>query len=178
MMIRRGRLLRELVPGFHVDLNAPADEVVPTLCANGAVMLVRREGFVALGGFDETMFMDFEDLDLGWRAWVRGWPSVHVPDAVVRHRVAAVTSAAILPKRLASSHHNLLRFALKCLPVRDAARVVVAEVLRLGPHPRIVTPALVRVARELPAIIRARRAEPAGDAFLQWSLAGMPTTRR
>ena len=53
-------------------------------------MLVRRERLLELGGFDETFFMDFEDLDLCWRAWLRGWASVYVPDAVVRHRVGAV----------------------------------------------------------------------------------------
>ena len=42
---------------------------------NGAAMLVRRSLFLELGGFDETFFMEWEDLDLCWRAWLRGWPT-------------------------------------------------------------------------------------------------------
>jgi len=137
-------------------------------------MLVRREMFVELGGFDETFFMEWEDLDLCWRAWLRGWPTVYVPAATVRHRVGAVTSTQALPKRLASSHHNLIRFALKCLPPAAAARVVIGEVLRLPAHPRIVAPALLAISRELPEILRLRHRTRPSAAHLRWLLAGMP----
>jgi hypothetical protein len=36
--------------------------------------------------FDETFFMDCEDVDLGLRGRVVGWRCRYVPDAVVRHR--------------------------------------------------------------------------------------------
>ena len=172
--LRRGPLLRQPLPGFRLDLGVPAHAVVATLSANGGAMLVRRERMLELGGFDETMFMDFEDLDLCWRAWLRAWPSVYVPDAVVRHRVGAVTSAAALERRLASSHHNLLRFALKCLPARDTLRVLAGEVLRLPRHPQLVVPALAQIARELPDIVRARRATRPSTDFTRWVLDGMP----
>ena len=68
---------------------------MPTVTANGACMLVRASMLLELGGFDETFFMDFEDIDLCWRAWLRGWESVYVPDAWVRHRVGAVTTTAV-----------------------------------------------------------------------------------
>lgn len=172
--IRRGRLYRELLPGFTLDLLAPAAETVPTLCANGGAMLVRREQLLELGGFDETFFMDLEDIDLCWRAWLQGWPSVYVPDAWLRHRVGAVTSSSILPRRLRSSHHNLLRFALKCFPAREAARVLAGEVARLPAHPTLITPALWRVLRELPEIFAQRQAISPRQDFVDWALAGMP----
>ena len=65
--------MREYLPGLHLDPVVPADRVAATVCANGAAMLVRRAQFAALGGFDETFFMEWEDLDLCWRAWARGW---------------------------------------------------------------------------------------------------------
>jgi hypothetical protein len=175
--MRRGPLLHQLVPGFVVDLRAPASGIVPTVCTNGGAMMVRREPLLALGGFDETFFLDFEDLDLGWRAWLRGWASVHVPDAVVRHRVAAATSIvpeAVRRQRLVSSHHNLMRFALKCLPAAPAARVVFTEFVRLGVHLTLVAPALLAVARELPEIVRERRQTAPTESHLRWVLAGMP----
>ena len=69
---------------------------------------------------------------------------------VVRHRVGAVTTPGRCDRRLVSSHHNLMRFALKCFPARDAARVLAGELLRLPRHPRLVGPALWQVGRELP----------------------------
>jgi GT2 family glycosyltransferase len=155
--ITRGRLLREYIPGLHLDSIVAADGVVSTVSAHGAAMLVRRSMFVELGGFDETFFMEWEDLDLCWRAWLRGWESVYVPDARLRHRVGAVTTTAAAPRRSASSHHNMMRFALKCLPRPAAARVLLGELLRLPAHPRAIGTAAVQVTRELPAILRLRQ---------------------
>lgn len=138
-------------------------------------MLARRELLLELGGFDETMFMDFEDLDLCWRAWCRGWSSTYVPAATVRHRVGAATKrAGVLRPRLRSSHHNLIRFALKCFPARDAALVVLGELVRLPRHPTVIAPALARIVLELPEIMGERRRIASARALMRWMLAGQP----
>jgi GT2 family glycosyltransferase len=137
-------------------------------------MLVRREMLLELGCFDESFFMEWEDLDLCWRAWSRGWASVYVPDARLRHRVGGVTTQDVRARRSASSHHNLMRFALKCLPASAAARVVAGELLRLPKHPRAISPALVRIAHEAPAIARARSDLRPRRELLEWMLAGQP----
>jgi GT2 family glycosyltransferase len=164
--LSRGPLLRQPLPGFRIRQDLPAAGVVPTLLANGAAMLVRRDRLLSLGGFDETFFLEFEEIDLCWRAWLRGWPTVYVPDALVRHRVGEVTTSAIRGRRLRSAHHNLLRFALKCLPPSAAGRVLAGELLRLPAHPLLVAPALARVAAELPEILRLRRQlRPTRDVY-------------
>ena len=170
--LRRGALLREYLPGLHLDHLVAADAPAPTVSAHGAAMLVRRDRFLELGGFDETFFMEWEDLDLCWRAWLRGWGSVYVPDARLRHRVGGVTTGRVLPRRSASSHHNLVRLALKCLPGREAATVVAGELLRLPRHPRAVALGLGSVARELPEILRLRRALGPRRDLLEWLLGG------
>jgi GT2 family glycosyltransferase len=155
--LKRGRLVREFLPGLHLDSVAPAEGTVATVCANGAAMLVRRDFFTQLGGFDETFFMEWEDLDLCWRAWLRGWPTVYEPSASLRHRVGAATSHDLASRRQASSHHNILRFALKCLPAGAATRVFAGELLRWPRYPRAVGRAFAAVAVEVPEILRARR---------------------
>ncbi len=172
--LRRGSLVREYLPGLHLDHLVDSREPGFTVSAHGAAMLVGRDRFRELGGFDETFFMEWEDLDLCWRAWLRGWGSVHVPGAWLRHRVGAVTTRRVLPKRLASSHHNLIRFALKCLPWRAGVRVVAGELLRLPRHPRLIAPALVAVARELPDILRERRKIQPNGTLLEWMFDGQP----
>ena len=171
----RGRLWHEYLPGLHIDDAQPADCVVPTVSAHGAAMLVRRDFLLELGLFDETFFMEWEDLDLCWRAWSRGWPSVYVPEARLRHRVGAVTTLDVRARRSASSHHNLMRFALKCLPASAAVRVVAGELLRLPRHPRAISCALLQVAREMPDILVARRQLRPHGELLEWMLAGQPT---
>jgi GT2 family glycosyltransferase len=173
--IRRGPLLRVPLPGHRIDQNVPEDQVSPTLLANGAAMLVRRERLLVLGGFDESYFMEFEELDVCWRAWLRGWETEYVPHANFRHRVGhATTQQGVRAKRVRSAHHNLLRFALKCLPVSGAARVLAGELARLPAHPLLVGPAFARIAFEVPEIVKARRkARPSSEVY-RWLLNGQP----
>ena len=174
-MLVRGRLWREYLPGLHLDDAVPSDSVVPTVSAHGAAMLVRRERLLELGGFDESFFLEWEDLDLCWRAWLRGWPSVYVPRARLRHRVGAVTTQQVRARRSASSHHNLLRFALKCLPPAAAARVVAGELLRLPRHPRAIATAMLQIVHELPEILSARRQLRPAASLFAWMLEGQST---
>jgi N-acetylglucosaminyl-diphospho-decaprenol L-rhamnosyltransferase len=170
--LSRGRLVREHLPGLHLDPNVSEQRVAPTLCANGAAMMVRRSMFDALNGFDETFFMEWEDLDLCWRAWYRGWSTLYVPEAVVRHRVGAVTSPVTRPRRSASSHHNLMRFALKCLPGATAARVLFGELLRLPAHPRPISSGARQVIAEAAEIWRLRRESPPSASLLETLIGG------
>jgi GT2 family glycosyltransferase len=94
----------------------------PTGCAWGfmasaANALVRRSMFEELGGWDPAYFLGWEDVDLFWRAWRRGWPTVFVPDAVCWHKVgasAAIPEGAVI--RLRGTLDGRLYFASKCLP--------------------------------------------------------------
>jgi len=60
-------------------------EITNILSARGAAMLVNKEIFCELDGFDEKFFASFEDVDLGWRAWILGYQVVLVPNSVVYH---------------------------------------------------------------------------------------------
>jgi GT2 family glycosyltransferase len=53
--------------------------------ARGASMLVRKDVFDKLKGFDEKFFVSFEDVDLGWRAWINGFKVVLSPKSIVYH---------------------------------------------------------------------------------------------
>ncbi|MDQ1581479.1 MAG: N-acetylglucosaminyl-diphospho-decaprenol L-rhamnosyltransferase [Microbacteriaceae bacterium] len=77
---------------------------------SGSCMLVRRTAFEQLGGFDESYFMYFEDVDLGYRLRKHGWDSVYVPRAVVNHSGAHSTSrdsARMVRAHHASAYHFL-----------------------------------------------------------------------
>jgi GT2 family glycosyltransferase len=54
---------------------------------SGASMLVRREVFSELGGFDERFFMYYEDTDFCRRARRRGYDVIYRSDLTVSHAV-------------------------------------------------------------------------------------------
>lgn len=52
---------------------------------SGSAIFLRRDYFEAVGGFDENIFLYFEDDDLSIRLLKAGYGLYHVQDAVVRH---------------------------------------------------------------------------------------------
>lgn len=57
----------------------------------GGAMLIDRELFLRLGGFDERLFCYCEDVDLGYRLRLAGERTLVIPDAVVEHEGSAST---------------------------------------------------------------------------------------
>ena len=52
---------------------------------SGAVMMIRREAWDAVGGFDPSFFLYYEDVDLCRRVRAAGWEVGIVPDATAIH---------------------------------------------------------------------------------------------
>jgi N-acetylglucosaminyl-diphospho-decaprenol L-rhamnosyltransferase len=63
---------------------APAEPTEVSF-ASGAALVVRREAWERLGGFDARYFMYCEDLDLGLRLWLGGFAVGMAPAARVEH---------------------------------------------------------------------------------------------
>ncbi|MDQ6839391.1 MAG: glycosyltransferase family 2 protein [Actinomycetota bacterium] len=77
---------------------------------SGACMLVRRQAWDAIGGFDPSYFMYLEDVDLCWRAQRAGWDVIYEPAAEVTH--AQGISTRLRPYRMLAIHHwSMWRFA-------------------------------------------------------------------
>ncbi|MFB3882109.1 MAG: glycosyltransferase family 2 protein [Armatimonadota bacterium] len=68
---------------YHVPPTRPG----PILYAGGASSVYDRAKYEALGGFEPVYRpLYFEDIDLGYRAWRRGWCSLFEPKASVFHQ--------------------------------------------------------------------------------------------
>ncbi len=91
--VRASGLSRFVPNGLQPSLSTHWDhsESREIQAANGAVLLVRRETFDALGGFDERIHMYAEDLDVCWRARRLGRKVWFVHDAEFLHVGAGST---------------------------------------------------------------------------------------
>ncbi|MEJ8657679.1 glycosyltransferase family 2 protein [Streptomyces sp. MS1.AVA.4] len=65
------------------------DQIRAVLSVSSAGMLIRRDVFEELGGFDRRLPLMRDDVDLCWRAHAAGHRVVIAPDAVLRHAEAA-----------------------------------------------------------------------------------------
>ncbi|WFB09146.1 glycosyltransferase [Streptomyces sp. LX-29] len=65
------------------------DQVRPVLAVSSAGMLIRRDVWDELGGFDPRLPLMRDDVDLCWRAQAAGHQVLVAPDAVLRHAEAS-----------------------------------------------------------------------------------------
>ncbi|MFJ5552483.1 glycosyltransferase family 2 protein [Streptomyces sp. NPDC093225] len=65
------------------------DQIRPVLSVSTAGMLVRRDVYEQLGGFDRRLPLMRDDVDLCWRAHTAGHRVLVAPDAVLRHAEAS-----------------------------------------------------------------------------------------
>ncbi len=120
---------------YRRERGAPTEGPVGWL--SGSCLLVRREAFHAVSGFDPAYFMYFEDLDLCERIGAAGWQNVYVPGAVVNHEGGHATSrdpAAMVAAHHASAYRYLSRryAGWRWAPVRLALRLGLAVRARLA----------------------------------------------
>ncbi|MEW2912723.1 glycosyltransferase family 2 protein [Leisingera sp. JC11] len=87
--VRTGIFTRLLKP-WVVAMEMPRAEVQVDWTA-GASLMIRREAVEAVGGFDETFFLYFEETDLCRRAARAGWRTHYVPASEVAHIGSAST---------------------------------------------------------------------------------------
>ena len=89
---------------YREESGRPAEHATGWL--SGSCMLLRREAFEAVGGFDPSYFMYCEDMDLCRRLAEAGWQNVYVPSAVVTHTGGHATARQ--PRRMLAEHHRSL----------------------------------------------------------------------
>jgi GT2 family glycosyltransferase/glycosyltransferase involved in cell wall biosynthesis len=101
-----GKTVMNPTPGvteFPVRCDVPleGEDHSYVLYGSGGCSLFDAAKLEALGGFDEVYQPAYvEDLDLGVRAWLRGWPSVYCAGARVLHEHRATTSKYFSPDDL------------------------------------------------------------------------------
>ena len=102
---------------IRCDEPVPGEDLTWVLYGSGGCSLYEAEKLRALGGVDEVYDPAYvEDLDLGYRAWLRGWPSVYVAGAVVEHRHRATTSRYYSEEQLADVLEiNYLKFLARAI---------------------------------------------------------------
>jgi GT2 family glycosyltransferase len=79
---------------------------------SGACMLIRREAFEQVGGFDDQFFMYWEDADLCRRLQRAGWKTMYHPGVAVKHTAGRASAHAPVQAQRAF-HQSVFRYYMK-----------------------------------------------------------------
>jgi GT2 family glycosyltransferase len=141
----------------------------------GAASLLRRELFAELGGYDESYFAFYEDVDLNVRARIAGRHFEYVPEAVVWHVGNAAWRDGFEHPGAENARlvaRNRLATQIKFMPASAAPRILAVEagaLLRAAVQRRFLATLRGKLAalRRLPRLLaERRRLRAAGDLGL------------
>jgi GT2 family glycosyltransferase len=129
----------------------PGEDGTYVLYGSGGCSLYDVTKLRALGCVDEAYEPAYvEDLDLGYRAWQRGWPTVFVAGAIVEHRHRATTRRYYSEEQLDTVLEvNYLKFVARAVarrPVFDRLWRQALDRLRLRAERPAARAALLKAA--------------------------------
>lgn len=115
--------------GFLERDRGQYDQPVEVAAWCGGAVLLRKEYLDAVGLFDESLFLYYEDTDLSWRGRLQGWRYRYTPKSVVRHRHAQSSGEGSELFRFQVERNRLLVLA-KNAPLRLFLRSAIGEIRR------------------------------------------------
>ena len=151
-----GRRFTDLDPAEHDQGQHDGRDVVHAVGTAG--MLIRRDVFDSLGGFDPALPLNRDDLDLCWRAWRAGHEVQVVPEAVLYHREASYHGRRTGSTRAGQGHRLDRRSAVHVLLAQAPAWRVPFTAVRLALESLVV--ALIALL--------GKDARRASDELLAW----------
>jgi len=132
-------------------------------------VVVRRDAFLAAGGFDDVVFFSGEEERLALDLAAAGWGLAYVDEVVAHHHPSPVRDTVA---RQARAARNRLLTAVLRRPWRVVLHAVATD-LRAGPAGRLAVrqallrlPAALRRRRRLPPEVEAARVLLDGDALV------------
>lgn len=122
----------------------------------GCAAMVRREAFLAVGGFDDVVRFPGEEERLSWDLTAAGWPLAYLDAAVVHHHPSPLRHGAARRRRAiarSSALTAVMRLPAGRLTARLRSLVATGGPERLG---------VLDAARDAGRAVRARRVVPDG----------------
>lgn len=153
------------------------------LYACGGAFAADRKKFIELGGFDEDMISFWEDLDICYRAWKKGYKTIYEPGSLVYHKLHGSFEKKCGQNgvRLISGENYFL-FVIKNIHDRwlvakhllSLPLLMFVSVVLFKPHFAL---GLIRSARRWPVFLEKRRQERSQSRFCDREVLAMSGRR-
>lgn len=100
------------------SFNQPKEILFPS----GGSMIIKKELFMEVGGFDDDFFAFYEDVDLGIRLKILGYNNYFIPDSVTYHMHSATAKKLPIEKLRVMQIRNILWIIVKNYSAENFAK--------------------------------------------------------
>jgi N-acetylglucosaminyl-diphospho-decaprenol L-rhamnosyltransferase len=165
--------------GGHGSSHAAIQDDVRVFSPCAAAALYRRDVFESAGGFAESFFCYLEDVDLGFRLNLRGYETLQIADARVRHYGSACSGGKTSRFALYHGLRNAVFVSVRGMPfplLLLALPLLVLSQFWIGLRTGTLSLRLGAVRDGLaffPALLRQRRSVQADRRLSTWDVARM-----
>ena len=112
-----GQMITPIGSGYGIGFDeldeGQFDEKMYVPSVSGCSMIVKKDVFLQLGGFDKDYFAYVEEVDLSLRAWLMGFKTQYVPTSIVYHKFGGDFGSSESPARIFYSQKNRLATIIK-----------------------------------------------------------------
>ncbi len=96
----------------------------PFSAVHGASVIVRKELFKKIGGYDNLLFMYYDDIDLSWRILLLGYEVGYVPKSICYHVKSPEYGEKLSLHKYYLSNRNRIRVMIKNLPLKHLVKFI------------------------------------------------------
>ena len=96
----------------------------------GAGVLIKKDFFLKIGGFDEDYFASCEEHELGLRVWMYGYKVLYVPTAIMYHKESGTygTRSSFQPIKVYFITRNRLRNITKNFEIKNMIKGLIISI--------------------------------------------------
>jgi GT2 family glycosyltransferase len=99
--------------------------------AKGAAIIVRRKVLEEVGIFDPDYFLYYEETDLCWRIWLKGYKVVYIPNSIIYHKGGATVGKKRSPEAIFHARKNHIATLIKNYELKNLIKYSIPLIIRM-----------------------------------------------
>ena len=99
--------------------------------AKGAAIIVRRKALEEVGIFDPDYFLYYEETDLCWRIWLKGYKVAYIPNSIIYHKGGATVGKKRSPEAIFHARKNHIATLIKNYELRNLIKYLTPLIIRM-----------------------------------------------
>ncbi|MEM2928921.1 MAG: glycosyltransferase family 2 protein [Nitrososphaerota archaeon] len=99
--------------------------------AKGAAIIIRRKVLEEVDIFDPSYFIYYDETDLCWRIWLKGYKVVYIPSSIIYHKGGATMGKKRSPEAMFHARKNHIATLIKNYEMKNLVKYLTPLIIRM-----------------------------------------------